>query len=106
VPQSGAIERCPDCHRALVNDHCVVHLDVDAVKDLRVKAKLSDDRILIFNGETVEDVLEVTTEDMHALPEHDVLSIINGNFKGKTVDATISPIDDNLFRVDELVELR
>lgn len=92
---SGAIERCPECSRVLVNDHCVVHLDVEPVKDIRVKAKLDDGRTVVFGSDLVEHLLGLTAEDAHALPEHDMLNLIQGTFRDKDVSLDVTPIDED-----------
>lgn len=104
---SGAIERCPKCRRPLVNNHCPVHLDVDPEKDLRVKAKLSSGKIIIINGKTVENLLEINIEDAHTLPEYDILRLIKGRLGGKTIRAEVKDIDKNkgIFYVKSVKEI-
>ncbi len=90
---SGAVERCPECNRVLTNDHCVVHLDVEGKKDLRIKAKLSNGKVVVINGGIAEKLLDIDKEDAHVLPEHDLLRMINGKLKGKKLKATVTDIN-------------
>jgi ssDNA-binding replication factor A large subunit len=104
---SGAIERCPECRRALVNDHCPVHLDVDGIEDLRVKVKLDNDMKVIFNGDLIEHILGIKKSDANALPDHDVKRIIHDKFSKKSVNVEASPIseDDQLYHVKSIQKL-
>lgn len=104
---SGAIERCPECGRALVNDHCVVHLDVEPEQDVRVKAELEDGTRVVFGTELVEHLLGLTTEEAHSLPEYDVLNLIQGTFRDKHVSLTVTAIneEDDLYAVNEVQSL-
>jgi len=104
---SGAIERCPECRRALVNDHCPVHLDVDGIEDLRVKVRLDNDMKVIFNGDIIEHVLGIKKSDANALPDHDVKRIIHNKFSKKSVKVEVTPIseDDQLYHVKSIQEL-
>lgn len=101
IPQSGPIDRCPECDRVFVNGHCVVHLDVEPEEDVRVKAGLDSGDTVIFGSETVEHLLGLTVDDLHALPEHDAQNIVQNKFKGKQVAVSASPIDedDGVYRV-------
>lgn len=104
IPQSGAIERCPECSRVLVNDHCVVHLDVEPERDVRVKAGLDSGDTVIFGRDHVEHLLGLTADDIHALPEHDALNLVEDRFKGKQVAVSAAPIDadDGVYRVEQI----
>lgn len=104
---SGAIERCPECRRALVNDHCPVHLDVKGVEDLRVRARLDNGRKIIFNGEIIEHVLGIKKSDANALPDHDVKRIIHDKFSKKSVKVEVTPIseEDQLYHVKNIEDL-
>ncbi|MCJ7479056.1 MAG: hypothetical protein MUP63_02650 [Candidatus Nanohaloarchaeota archaeon QJJ-7] len=104
---SGAIERCPECNRVLVNDHCVVHLDVDPVEDLRVKAEISSGETLVFNGDFVQHILGISPGDAHALPEHDILNVVQEKFTGKEIEVTASQIsDEDMWYVEEIHNMR
>lgn len=104
IPQSGAIERCPECGRVLVNDHCVVHLDVDPDKEARVKAGLDTGNTLVFGTDQVEHLLGLTADELHALPERDALTLVQETFTGKSVTADAAPIngEDGVFRVERI----
>lgn len=93
VSGSGAIERCPECGRALVNDHCPVHIDIEPEKDLRIKARLDSGELIVINGEEAEKMLGIKTKEAHLLPEYDVLKLIRGKIKDKEIKANISPIN-------------
>lgn len=101
VPESGAIERCPECGRVLVNDHCVVHLEVEPVKDLRVKGELEDGATVVFGAEKVEDLLGLTVDEIHALPEHDAVTLVRKTFKEQDIEVVVDPIkeEDRIYRV-------
>jgi len=104
VAESGAIERCPECNRVLVNDHCVVHLDVDPKKDMRVKAQLGDGTTVVFDAKKVEHLLGLSTEDIHALPEHDAANLVQNKFKDQSVTVTVNPINEKerIYRVTKI----
>lgn len=104
IPQSGAIERCPECGRVLVNDHCVVHLDVDPEKDARVKAGLDTGDTLVFGADHVTHLLGLSVDELHSLPEHDALRIVQDRFEGAAVEAEAEPInsDERTFRVQRI----
>ena len=104
---SGAIERCPECRRALINDHCPVHLDVDGIEDLRVKVRLDNDMKVIFNGDVIEHVLGIKKSEANALPDHDVKRIIHDKFSKNSVKVEATPIseDDQLYHVKSIQEL-
>lgn len=104
---SGAIERCPECRRALVNDHCPVHLDVDGIEDLRVKVRLETGQKVIFNGDVIEHILGIKKSDANALPDHDVKRIIHNKFSKKPVKVEVTPIseDDQLYHVKSIKEI-
>lgn len=105
---SGAIERCPECRRALVNNHCPVHLDVEGIEDLRVKVRLENGIKIIFNGNTIENVLGIKKSDANALPEHDVKRIIHDKFSKKSVTVEATPIseEEKLYHVKNIQKLR
>lgn len=104
VPKSGAIERCPKCRRALVNNHCPVHVDVESEKDLRIKAKLDSGEMIIINGERAENLLGVKIDEAHLLPEYDILNLIRGKVQGKKIGVSASPINgqERIFKALDL----
>ncbi len=106
IPESGLIERCPECRRALVNDHCPVHLDVEPVHDLRVKARTSDGDTVIFGGDTSEEVLELTVEEALELSEREIEKRIEERIVGTKMRLSLYPIaeEKNIFGVDSMYE--
>lgn len=75
IPKSGYIERCPECGRVLVDNHCVVHVDVEPVGDLRIKAAVNN-KIAIIKGETAESLLNITIEEAKSMSEEELSDLI------------------------------
>jgi len=92
IPKSGAIERCSECDRALVNDHCPVHIDQGSYKDLRVKAKLGTGEQVIINNGLAERLLGLSIEKAHSLPENKVLGRIKDRIVNREVKVEVTPI--------------
>lgn len=97
VPKSGYIERCPECNRVLINDHCPVHIEVDPVEDIRVKASLRNkDKIAIANGEVAEKLLGISLEKAKEIPKEDMDSIIHGHLVGRKFRFFGKEFDENI----------
>ncbi|MFW6196462.1 MAG: hypothetical protein ACOC5D_03915 [Thermoplasmatota archaeon] len=97
VPKSGYIERCPECNRVLVNNHCPVHIEVDPVEDIRVKASLRNkDKIAIANGEVAEELLGISLEKAKEIPEEDMKSIMHGHLVGRKFRFIGKEFDENV----------
>ncbi len=105
VPKSGYIERCPECKRVLVNDHCPVHIEVEAEEDVRVKASLqNEDKIAVFNGEKAEELLGMTLEECKEVDEDDMEPLIYGKLVGKRMRLEGEEFDENVV-VNEFEEV-
>lgn len=104
IPKSGAIERCPECKRALVNNHCPVHLDVDPNKDLRIKAKLNTGKQLIINSGLAEKLIGLSIEDAHSLSEDEVIKKIKDRIMDREIKAEVRPINEekNIYSAKDL----
>ncbi|MFW6196527.1 MAG: replication factor A [Thermoplasmatota archaeon] len=97
VPKSGYIERCPECKRVLVNDHCPVHIEVDPLEDLRVKASLQNsDKIAVFNGEQAEELLDMTLDESKEIEEDDMEPLIYGKLVGKKLKIKGREFEENI----------
>jgi replication factor A1 len=84
IPKSGYIERCPECKRVLVNDHCPVHIDVKPKEDIRIKASLdSNSRIFVANGKLAEKLLGIQLEQARKIEEEDLNCLIEVKLVGK-----------------------
>lgn len=84
VPKSGYIERCPECNRVLVNDHCPVHLDVYPVEDFRVKAALDSTRkVMVANGEVAEKLTDIDIEMAKEMDTEDLDCLLDVKLVGK-----------------------
>lgn len=84
IPRSGYIERCPECNRVLVNDHCPVHIDVKPNEDMRVKASLdSDSSIFIANGKIAEKLLDLQLDQAKKMDKKDLECLIEVKLVGK-----------------------
>lgn len=84
IPKSGYIERCPECKRVLVNDHCPVHIDVKPKEDIRIKASLdSNSRIFVANGKLAEKLLGIQLDQARKIEEEDLNCLIEVKLVGK-----------------------
>ncbi|MEA1993307.1 MAG: hypothetical protein U9N35_02780, partial [Euryarchaeota archaeon] len=78
VPKSGYVERCPECNRILVNNHCPVHVEVEPLDDLRIKVSLdSNKKILIINGEKAEKIVRIKLKKAKKMKKDDLDKLIN-----------------------------
>lgn len=84
VPKSGYIERCPECNRVLVNNHCPVHLDVEPVEDFRIKAALdSAQKVVVANGEVAEKWTNIDLEMAKEMDDEDLDCLLEVKLVGK-----------------------
>ncbi len=84
IPKSGYIERCPECNRVLVNDHCVVHVEVEPIEDIRIKLSLNNNsKIILVNGELAEQMLGLNLEQARKMEEGDLENLMDIKFIGK-----------------------
>lgn len=84
IPKSGYIERCPECKRVLVNDHCPVHVDVKPKEDIRIKASIdSNSRIFIANDKLAEDLVGIHLDQARKMEEEDLNCLIQVKLVGK-----------------------
>jgi replication factor A1 len=77
---SGIILRCPECNRAVINNECSQHGNVEGKKDLRVKLVVDDGTgsvISSLNKELSEDLLGKTLEDYKKMDEETIIEDIN-----------------------------
>ena len=84
IPKSGYVERCPECNRVLVNDHCVVHVEVEPIEDIRIKLSLNNNsKIILVNGELAEQMLGISLEQARKMEEGDLENLMDIKFIGK-----------------------
>lgn len=101
VPESGYVERCPECDRVTHNNHCVVHVDETPEPDLRLKARIDGyDEVVVVNSDLAEDILGIGIDEAEALPESDLMSIIKNRFIGREFEFHGRTLSDN-FIVNE-----
>jgi replication factor A1 len=100
------VERCPDCRRVLVNDHCPVHLDVDAEPDLRAKTRIASGEIVIFGGDHLRKITGLSIEEAHRNDEEEVRTTIKQSLEGTEVQMSLFPISEekNIFGVENLFQ--
>lgn len=97
VPKSGYIERCPECKRVLVNDHCPVHIDVDPIEDVRVKAALANSKkIAVINGELAEKMLGIDLNRIKNINKEDIDFLMHGKLIGKRFRFQATEYEENL----------
>lgn len=106
VPKSGYIERCPECNRVLVNDHCPVHIDVEPIEDLRVKAAIdADSSVFIANGKIAEDLLHLQLGQIKKMEKEDVDCLMDATLVGKKFRFKGNRLNSNFIVEDfEIVE--
>lgn len=96
IPESGFIERCPECDRVIHNGHCVVHVDAEPEPDLRLKGKVEGhDQVVVVNTELAEEILGVSVDEAEVLPESDLLRIIRSKFVGNHFEFRGKELSDN-----------
>lgn len=100
----GAIDRCPECNRVVEDDYCVVHMDVEPEKDLRVKIKLSGGEKIVIGSEKLVEIINLDVEEAHILPQFDLMNIIRKRLKDEKVRVFVNTIDSdsNLFYAKEI----
>jgi replication factor A1 len=77
---SGIIKRCPKCNRALVENVCSIHGNVDGKEDLRVKLVIDDGTgsiSSILNKDLAEKILGKTLEDYKKMDEEKIIEDLN-----------------------------
>ncbi|HDS59025.1 MAG TPA: hypothetical protein ENN54_01855 [Thermoplasmatales archaeon] len=73
VPRSGYIQRCPECNRVLVDNHCPVHLEVEPVEDFRIKATLdTSPHIVVINGSAAEKLTGLSLDQVREMEDDDL----------------------------------
>lgn len=85
VPESGLIMRCPSCKRVLVDDVCMVHGEVEAISDLRVKASFEtkdSSYIIVLNRSITEDLIGITLAEAEGLGKSEIDKIIKDRLLG------------------------
>jgi replication factor A1 len=71
-PRSGLIMRCPECNRVLQKGACVIHGDMDGIRDLRVKAVIDDgtgSATTVINRGITEKILDMSLDECTALAQ-------------------------------------
>ena len=75
IPESGLVARCPECKRVLVDDVCMVHGEVKAIPDLRIKASfdtIESSEILVLNRDITEKLLGITLTEAEGLDKSEI----------------------------------
>lgn len=105
IPKSGYIERCPECKRILVNDHCPVHIDVEPLEDVRVKASLANSgKIAVANGKVAEALLGLSLDQVKNIDKEDMDCLMYAKLVGKRFRFKASEYEENLV-VHEIEEV-
>ena len=105
IPKSGFIERCPECNRVLINDHCPVHLDVKPDEDMRVKVSLdTTSKIVVANGEIAKKLVGLSLEQAKKMEKEDLNCLIDVKLVGKKYRFKGKDFDNN-FIVDDFLEI-
>lgn len=105
VPKSGYIERCPECNRVLVNDHCPVHLDVEPVEDFRVKVALDSTRkVMVANGEVAERLTDIDLEMAKEMDDEDLGCLLDVKLVGNRYRFNGADFGEN-FTVDSFEKI-
>ncbi len=98
IPKSGYIERCPECNIVLVNDHCVVHVEVEPIEDIRLKFTLDNgSRIVLVNGELAEQMLGLSLEQAREMEEKDLENLMDIKLIGREYKFTGKEFEENLY---------
>jgi len=101
IPKSGYIQRCPECNRVLVNNHCPVHVDVQPREDIRVKVSLnSNSRIFVANGKLAENLLGIQLDQAKKIGEEDLNYLIQAKLVGKKFSFKGRELDNNFIIED------
>jgi replication factor A1 len=77
---SGVILRCPECNRAMINNECSTHGNVNGKQDLRVKLVVDDGTgsvTSILNKGLAEKILDNTLEEYKKIDEDELIEDIN-----------------------------
>ena len=82
---SGLIKRRPFCKRALINEVCPEHGNVEGIYDLRVKALLKDNDIqdILLNRDVTEHLIGIDLEKAKELGQKSVLHKIEKSLLNK-----------------------
>lgn len=101
IPKSGYIERCPKCSRVLVNDHCVVHVEVEPVEDIRIKISLGNNsKVVVVNGELAEQMLNLNLKYAKIMDEKELDCIIEAKLIGKKYRFKGKEFEENFIAKD------
>jgi len=104
---SGLIQRCPKCSRWIIDDFCMVHIDVEGVWDLRIKARFDDGKercTLIFKRDVTEKSANITLEEAKKVGEAVTLERIRKALFGKNFEIEGVKLNGN-FLVKDIREV-
>jgi len=103
--RAGPFFRCPECRRTLKDRVCMVHGEVEPIKDLRIGLRIlrhsGEEIALEFSGEKAQKIAGITAEIAHSLPEQELLNYFNKKFIGKILVAECFSLKDNYLYAKE-----
>ncbi len=93
TPRSGAILKCPTCNRTVKENICVVHAEIEPVRDIRIGLAVKDGsgvKKVEFSGEEASKVAGLSIEQAHSLDEGKLASKLEDKLVGKIVKLNYS----------------